>query len=938
MLNLITEFSKFLNILLILLYTFFAYASFLHKKGKAKKRCFFVMTGVMYAIHLDCFLVLWLKAGEEKYLLFYLIQVLVYALAGLAYRKIYPNLSELVFQNMRFLLMIGIVMITRLSFDMGVRQFAFMTAALSVCLIVPFLIEHIKELRRFGWGYGFLGVLVLTAVYFFGLDNLGAINSLKVGPIYVQPSEFVKLLYVFAVGTLLTKKRDMRQIIAVSALAAAHVLLLVLERDLGGALIFAVTYIVMLYGATVNPAWLFVGFLGACAAAAAAYQLFPHVRVRFDAWQNPWSCIDDGGYQITQSLFAIGTGGWFGMGLGSGLPESVPVIETDFIFSGIAEEFGYIFAACLVFICLSCFIMFIQISNRLKDECYKIVTLGFAALYGFQLFLNIGGVTKFIPLTGVTMPLVSYGGSSLVSTIIMFGIIQGMYVLGQKRQSHSQAYSQESQRLTSERRTKRRSGERTARGRFPKPDYRRSINAIMYAFSVLLIATVCYSAYFIAFQSRDAINNTYNKRQDLLAGTITRGEIRSADGKVLARTVTGEDGTEEREYPYGSMFAHVVGRFSKTRTGVELSENFTLMTASLSEFDKIALQLNEEKLPGDSVITTLNAAVQEAAWEALGDRRGAVAAIDPSTGKILAMVSKPDYDPNTVEEDWDSLIADEKGESALMNRALNGLYPPGSTFKIADVLAYIRENPEDYEEYTYDCEGEGRFNQVTIHCAGSQSHGNLSLRDAFAKSCNTSFVNLGTSISVTSLLDVCTSLLYNRALPGLPSASQSSFALNEQSEPNAIPQTVIGLGKTQITPMHNALIAAAIANGGVLMEPYLVDSVVNADGRVIEKNHPSSYGALMTPAESDILTEYMKEAVQTGTAKALADYPVAVAGKTGSAEYETGKESHAWFICFAPADKPQIAISVIVESSGSGSKYAVPVAKKVLDAYFSQTE
>lgn len=934
MLNLITEFSKFLNIILILLYTYLAYASFLHREKKAKKRCFHVMCGVMYVIHLDCFLILWLKAGDLNYVIFYLCQVFVFVAAGLIYHKIYPNLSELVFHNMRFLLMVGLVIITRLSFEMGVKQFIFMTASLILCLLVPFVIEKFRYLKSLGWFYGIVGFLMLIVVYFFGLDNLGAINSLKVGPIYVQPSEFVKLLFVFAIGVLLTRKRDLKQLAAVSALAAGHVVLLVLERDLGGAAIFAVTYVIMLYGATVNPLWLLSGFLAGSAAFAAAYQIFPHVRVRVTAWENPWKVIDSHGYQITQSLFAIGTGGWFGMGLGSGLPDSVPVIETDFIFSGIAEEFGLIFAACLVFICLSCFIMFITISNRLKDECYKVVTLGYAALYGFQLFLNIGGVTKFIPLTGVTLPLVSYGGSSLVSTIVMFGIVQGMYVLGQKKEPASAALSQ----TVKTGRFGKKSSARAQDAKKPskQPNYRRSIHAVMFAFCFLMTASVLYSGYFVAFKARDAINNTYNKRQDLLAQSIVRGSILSADGKVLAETVADKDGKETRNYPYGAAFAHSVGRFLKSKTGVELSENFTMLTSSINELDKIGLQMQEKKLPGDDVITTLDYDLQKAAYDALGDRRGAVVALDPSTGKILAMVSKPDYDPNKVEQNWDTLLEDEKEEAALLNRALNGLYPPGSTFKLATTLAYIRENPDTYEDYSYTCKGEDKFYDTTIHCPGNTKHGTLDLKHAFAKSCNTSFVNLGTSLEVKTLMDVCSSFLYNKALPGAVVTTQSSFVLNEQSDPNEIPLTVVGLGKTQITPMHNAMIAAAVANGGVLMQPYIVDRVENADGKVVEQNKPKRYGALMSAEEAALLTDYMKEVTAAGTASSLSGYPVEIAGKTGTADYETGKASHAWFICFAPAENPEIAISVIVESVGGGSKYAVPIAKKVLDAYFAE--
>lgn len=164
-------------------------------------------------------------------------------------------------------------------------------------------------------------------------------------------------------------------------------------------------------------------------AAVASYFLFAHVRVRVLAWTDPFRVIENEGYQITQSLFAIGTGRWFGMGLNLGMPNKIPVVEQDFIFSAIAEEFGGIFGICLILVCMSCFIMFLNIAMQIKNSFYKYAALGFGTLYGFQVFLTIGGAIRFIPSTGVTLPLVSYGGSSLVSSIWMFYIIQGMYLL-----------------------------------------------------------------------------------------------------------------------------------------------------------------------------------------------------------------------------------------------------------------------------------------------------------------------------------------------------------------------------------------------------------------------------------------------------------------------------------------------------------------------------
>jgi len=151
------------------------------------------------------------------------------------------------------------------------------------------------------------------------------------------------------------------------------------------------------------------------------------------AWRNPWALIDNEGYQVTQSLFAIGTGGWFGMGLMKGLPTSIPVVTSDFIFSAISEEMGGLFSFCLILICISTFVMFINIAMKLSNHFYKFTALGLSIMYIFQVFLSVGGVTKFIPSTGVTLPLISYGGSSILSSIMMFNVIQGLYVLGQDR-------------------------------------------------------------------------------------------------------------------------------------------------------------------------------------------------------------------------------------------------------------------------------------------------------------------------------------------------------------------------------------------------------------------------------------------------------------------------------------------------------------------------
>ena len=215
----------------------------------------------------------------------------------------------------------------------------------------------------------------------------------------------------------------------------------------------------MVYVSTRQPGYLALGLAGGAGASVVAYFLFGHVRQRVSAWKDPMAVYENEGYQIVQSLFAIGTGGWFGMGLCQGSPESIPVVKNDFIFSAICEELGGIFAICLILVCMSFFLMIVNIALRIKNPFYKLIALGLGTEYAFQVFLTIGGATKFIPMTGVTLPLVSYGGSSVMSTILMLAIIQGLYILREDEDEEFERRRKEAVQRIREREEPRRSEE-----------------------------------------------------------------------------------------------------------------------------------------------------------------------------------------------------------------------------------------------------------------------------------------------------------------------------------------------------------------------------------------------------------------------------------------------------------------------------------------------
>lgn len=448
---------------------------------------------------------------------------------------------------------------------------------------------------------------------------------------------------------------------------------------------------------------------------------------------------------------------------------------------------------------------------------------------------------------------------------------------------------------------------------------------------------MAYIIYFAAFRADSFVNSPYNQRQNAFAQKVIRGSITDRNGDVLARTSVSDDGTETREYPYGDLFAHIVGYSDPQygKTGLESIENFDLLTSNAFFVEKIQNEFNGKKNQGDTVITTLDTGLQQAASDALGDYRGAAIVMEADTGKILAMVSHPDFDPNNIASEWEALNSDEE-HSPLLNRVTGGSYAPGSVFKIITALAYMRQNP-DYADYTYECSGSITLGDTTISCAGGTAHGTEDLRSSFANSCNCSFINIGLQLDLDGYRDTAEDLLFNSSLPGQLGYTKGSFVLDKDSPESEIMMTAMGQGETMVSPYQMALITQAIANGGTLMEPYLVDSVTNYTGAEVKRNVPKSAGRLMTSEEAAQLKDYMSAVVNEGTGSVLAGRSYTAAGKTGTAQYSTteSERSHSWFTGFSNVDNPELVITVVTEGSdGSIGGSAVSIAGNILDSYY----
>lgn len=434
MVTVITELSKYMIIFLFAFYTIGGFVGISLKRAGllAYQRIF------LFLIQFLAFLSLYLKTNEMKYLILYVFEALFIVIVMAAYQLLYAKMSILIINNMCMLLTVGGIILARLSFSKCVKQFVIAFASFLITLLIPIIIRKWRFLKNLTWLYAGLGIALLAAMKLTGVITNGASITFTIAGVTIQPVEFVKIIFVFFMAAFLSKRHELKDLIIVSVIAGLHILLLVWSKELGGALIFFVVYLVLIYVSSHQPLYPIVGLAGGGIAAFVAYHLFRHVRVRVLTWSTPFSVIKNDASQISQSLFAIGTGGWFGLGLMNGIPNKIPISAEDLVFSAITEELGMLFSICLILICLSTFIMFINIATCIRHPFYKLLAVGFGTEYIFQVFLTIGGGTKFIPLTGVTLPLVSYGGSSFVCSMAMFAIIQGIYTMRQDEHAYEE--------------------------------------------------------------------------------------------------------------------------------------------------------------------------------------------------------------------------------------------------------------------------------------------------------------------------------------------------------------------------------------------------------------------------------------------------------------------------------------------------------------------
>ncbi|MBO5364659.1 MAG: peptidoglycan glycosyltransferase [Clostridia bacterium] len=441
---------------------------------------------------------------------------------------------------------------------------------------------------------------------------------------------------------------------------------------------------------------------------------------------------------------------------------------------------------------------------------------------------------------------------------------------------------------------------------------------------VMFLSLVTYLLYFNMFQAEEVATNPYNKRQWEDEKFVKRGNIYDANGILLAETEVDGD-TRIRRYPKGRLYSHVIGYYSRTYGKSQLE---MLYDKELLGHGDITISFNELR-SGYDLNLTIDHSLQQYAYDQLGNRQGAVVALEPATGRILALVSRPDFDPaaESLEQNWNAIV--EQENSPLLARATQGLYPPGSTYKIATTTAAYEKG---LIGTTFEDTGLFEKDGLKVSNYGEKAYGTIDLKQAFSVSSNFVFCSLGYEMGPETVQETAQRFGIGKSFDFDLAMSKSQIQYKTMYPADAA-LVSIGQGQLLMTPLHVAMMSAAVANDGKMMTPYLVDSITTASGLTLSTTKPSLFSQSMSRDCAEYLDELMQNAVETGTGRNARISGVAVAGKTGTAENETDKD-HAWFVGYAPADDPKIAVAVLLEyDGGAGGTNAGPIARNVIRRY-----
>lgn len=883
--------------------------------------------------------------------------------------RIYAPAADPVILPLVFLLSgVGIAFVTRLAPSAAINQiiWLFISVAALVCTLI--FVPSIHDLANYKFTLGVAGILLLVAPMIIGTELGGSKLWITFGGFSFQPGELAKILIILFLAFFLAENREILSATAISwgpiqlprprmlapllIMWCLSLLVVVFERDLGSALLFFSFFVVMLYVCTGKVSYVVISCVLLIAGGVLCYHLFSHVQVRVDMWLNPFSDPSNKGLQIVQSLYSLADGGMVGAGIGRGLPTLIPVVASDFIFSAIGEELGFLGASSI----LLCFVLLavrgFTTAARAKSDVAAFAAAGLCAALVIQAFIIVAGTTKLLPLTGVTLPFMSQGGSSLLASFITVGLLLKAGDEGTGRSAQIDMTNQGQSMLKS-------FGSKLINSKLANNPHVRAhfaldtpesgvlgrvalgrrlvhlLGACCVLFA-LLITNLTYVQIVDAqrLQSLPSNNHTIKKNSH-----IKRGAIISSDGVTLAESVQQEDGHYERSYPNGNLAAHTLGYVSLRygTSGIEARLNDTLISRkNYSSIADVVYSMAGIAKPGPSAVLTINSQMQKAAQAALKGYTGSIVAINPTTGAILAKASSPSYNLQHVGE----ALKDESGTGSLIDRSTHVLYAPGSTFKVVTLAAALESGAVTLSS-KFNAPAKLTVDGAQITNYKNEDFGTISVKDALSVSSNTAFAQIGAKVGADKLVNYARAFGYGTPL-GIDFSTRAALMPKPEEmtgwelawaacgQPVGMHESPAG---PQSTTMQNAVVAATIANSGIAMNPFVVDHLLTSEGASIAKTTPRTLQQVISAQTADTLKEAMLYVVEKGIGQAARINGVKVAGKTGTAEVSPGV-AHSHFIGFAPFDQPTVAIAVTIEGAPGRDVHgkAAAIAGKVLAA------
>ncbi|MEE8705112.1 MAG: FtsW/RodA/SpoVE family cell cycle protein [Olsenella sp.] len=881
-----------------------------------------------------------------------------FAVAHVAIRFLAPGADPVILPITFVLSGIGIAFVTRLAPDDAIRQVLWLFVSVGAMVATLVAVKSLDDLARYKYTLGITGVALLVLPMLVGTERGGSKLWITFGSFSFQPGEIAKILIILFLAAYFAENRELlsastrhfgplalprpRMLAPLFVMWGISLLVVIFERDLGSALLFFTFFIVMLYAATGRASYVLVFLVLLAVGGVFCYHTFSHVQNRVAIWLNPFG-NPDGGYQLIQSLYSLADGDLIGTGIGKGLPTLTPVVASDFIFSAIGEEMGLLGASAVIMGYMIFAVRGFATAARAKSDVSAFTAIGLTCAIAFQAFLIVGGTTRLLPLTGVTLPFMSQGGSSLLASFIIVGLLLRAGDEGTGRSTEiasgttGRVAPGAASRVSAVARGSHVRGsfgldtpESGVLGRVALGNRLTRLITIFTVLFALLIANLTYIQVIEAHDIQEMPSNNHTIRK---TAYVQRGAIITSDGQTLAESLAREDGTYVRTYPHGSVAAHTVGYISTQygATGIEMSMNDTLSgNSNYSTWSGALNSLAGVKNAGSSVVLTLNYQMQLAAEDALSGYQGAIVVMNPQTGAILAKASNPTYDL----DDVDSAI--NSSGSALLDRTTQ-LYTPGSTFKVITLAAAIDSGTASLDS-TYSAPSSLDVDGRAVTNDRDADYGEITLREALAYSANTVFGQVGQQVGADALVRYAKAFGYGTALG--QDFSCSASLMPEPSEMTSWETAWAACGQPvgehqspagpQTTVMQNAVMVSAIANNGIVMNPYVVDHILSPEGVTTSTTSPKSLGQAVSSETASKVKEAMLEVVTSGTGTAARVSGYEVAGKTGTAQ--VGSNSiNSLFVGFAPYDSPTLAVSICVEGNGQDvTGVATRVAGNVL--------